>query len=288
MGEHEKKQVKRLHDQITSRGRGYTIMIANQKGGVGKTTNTYLIGYTLAKMGVRTLVADLDPQSHSTKTLMLTKSHDSEEVNAVSKTLMLGVQEHDLTDLIVPILPNLDLVPSYIDFADFPKYLYKNTSDEYGETHLLQPLFAPLIPKYDVVLFDMPPLNLEITRNAVVMTDYIIVSLQTQEDSLTGAHDFINVLLKLKKEYDLPVEILGFLPMLLDRRGPVDKYILTAATKEFGQENLFKEMVPQMARIKRFPINGITDNDKFDKKVLAKYQRVTTEVIDRLLYFEEG
>ena len=153
---------------IQSRDEALTIVIGNQKGGVGKTTNTYLIAYTLAKMGIHTLVADLDPQANATKTLMLTKSQQEDTVYSIKKTLMVGVQEKDLTDLPVKIMDNLDLIPSYIDFQDFTKYLYQNTNNEYEETHLLEPLFNPLKKKYDVILLDVPPFSIEITRNAVI------------------------------------------------------------------------------------------------------------------------
>lgn len=264
-----------------------TIIIGNQKGGVGKTTNSYLIAYTLAKLGVKTLVADLDPQSNSTKTLMLTKSRNSDHVNTISKTLMWGVQNKDLTELPVNILENLDLLPSYIDFEEFSKYIYKGTETDYEETHVLEPLFEPLKQKYDVIILDVPPLNKEVTKNAVVFSDYVLISLQTHADSLTGAEEYIETLIKLKQKYDLPVEVLGFLPMLQDKHGSVDKFIIDSAKEEFGDDMIFKTIVPQMARIKRFPLNGVTDNDRYDRKVLEKYDDVTTEFLDKLIEFEE-
>ncbi|MFK5236819.1 ParA family protein, partial [Lactococcus lactis] len=116
----ELEQAKQL---FKKRKKAVTIIIGNQKGGVGKTTNTYLIAYTLAKLGIKTLVCDLDPQSNSTKALILTKSQNSNEIMTIDKTLMWGVQQRDLKDLPVSIIENLDLLPSYIDFEDFAKYL---------------------------------------------------------------------------------------------------------------------------------------------------------------------
>ena len=165
-----------IKKMFAKHSKALTFIIGNQKGGVGKTTNTYLIAYTLAKWGIKTLVADLDPQSNSTKTLMLTKSQNTDTVNTVNKTLMRGVQEKNLADLPVKILDNLYLLPSYIDFEDFPKYLYKNTKTDYEETHLLEPLFEPLKKDYDVIILDVPPLSIEVTRNAVIFSDYVAVS----------------------------------------------------------------------------------------------------------------
>lgn len=270
---------------IQSRDEALTIVIGNQKGGVGKTTNTYLIAYTLAKMGIHTLVADLDPQANATKTLMLTKSQQEDTVYSIKKTLMVGVQEKDLTDLPVKIMDNLDLIPSYIDFQDFTKYLYQNTNNEYEETHLLEPLFNPLKKKYDVILLDVPPFSIEITRNAVVFSDFALISLQTHDDSLSGAEEYVNTLSKLQQEYQLDIEVIGILPMLHDARNGVDQTIIQSAKDEFGEENVFTNIVTQMARIKRFPINGITDKDRFDKRVLDKYQQVTDELLSRIGLF---
>lgn len=270
---------------IQSRDEALTIVIGNQKGGVGKTTNTYLIAYTLAKMGIHTLVADLDPQANATKTLMLTKSQQEDTVYSIKKTLMVGVQEKDLTDLPVKIMDNLDLIPSYIDFQDFTKYLYQNTNNEYEETHLLEPLFNPLKKRYDVILLDVPPFSIEITRNAVIFSDFALISLQTHDDSLSGAEEYVNTLSKLQQEYQLDIEVIGILPMLHDARNGVDQTIIQSAKDEFGEENVFTNIVTQMARIKRFPINGITDKDRFDKRVLDKYQQVTDELLSRIGLF---
>ena len=280
----ELEQAKQL---FKKRKKAVTIIIGNQKGGVGKTTNTYLIAYTLAKLGIKTLVCDLDPQSNSTKALILTKSQNSNEIMTIDKTLMWGVQQRDLKDLPVSIIENLDLLPSYNDFEDFAKYLYKNTSNEYEETHLLEPLFEPLKEDYDIILIDVPPLSVEVTSNAVMFSDYVLISLQTQDDSMTGAIEYIKTLVKLKMKYELGIEVLGALPMLSNSRGSVDKLIIESAKEEWGEDLVFETVIPQMERIKRFSINGITDEDRFDRKVLEMYEKVVSEMLSKLIEFEE-
>ena len=276
------KNIEAVVNDIKTSPKAITIVMGNQKGGVGKTTNTYLIVYTLAKMGIKTLVVDLDPQANSTKTLVLTRSRESDTVEPIDKTLMRGVQEGSLEELPVKILENLYLLPSYIDFQDFTKYLYTHTSNEYEESHLLAPLFEPLKKDYDVILLDVPPFSIEVTRNAAMFSDYALISLQTHEDSLTGAEEYVNTLVSLNEKYDINLEIIGLIPMLHDARSGVDKTIIANAKAEFGEENVFSTIVPQMARVKRFPINGITERDRFDARVLDLYQTVTDEMLSRL------
>lgn len=138
---------------------------------------------------------------------------------------------------------------------------------------------------FDLILIDVPPLTPEVTKNAVTMSDYVLISLQTQERSLTGAENYIKTLSKLKAKYNLPIDIIGILQVLHQNRGTVDQFIMNNAKDEFGKDSIFKTVVPQMERIKRFDINGIRNKDQFDKKVLSLYRTVTEELLTRIDYF---
>ncbi|HBI2046968.1 TPA: ParA family protein [Enterococcus faecalis] len=263
-----------------------TITIGNYKGGAGKTTNTTLIGYTLSNLDINTLIIDLDPQSNATKELILTKLiNDPESDATINKTLMAGIEEGTLTDLPVKIKNNLSLIPSFIDFEGFAKYLYKNTSNDYEEDFFLEKYFSPLKSQYDLIILDVPPMSIEITKNAVTSSDYVLISLQTQEYSLTGAESYVKELSKLANMYNLDLDVIGVLPVLMKNQGKVDEYILENAKELFGEENIFKTYVPQMERIKRFAVNGITDLDRHDKKVLQVYEKITEELLQRLEKF---
>lgn len=263
-----------------------TITIGNYKGGAGKTTNTTLIGYTLSNLDINTLIIDLDPQSNATKELILTKLiNDPESDATINKTLMAGIEEGTLTDLPVKIKNNLSLIPSFIDFEGFAKYLYKNTSNDYEEDFFLEKYFSPLKSQYDLIILDVPPMSIEITKNAVTSSDYVLISLQTQEYSLTGAESYVKELSKLANMYNLDLDVIGVLPVLMKNQGKVDEYILENAKELFGEENIFKTYVPQMERIKRFAVNGITNLDRHDKKVLEVYETITKELLQRLEKF---
>lgn len=276
---------KKFIENLKDKDEAVTITIGNQKGGVGKTTNGTMICYSLAKMGIKSLIIDLDPQANATKSMLLTKSNHSEEIFTVDKTIMAGVQDDDLTDLPVNIMPNLDLLPSYSDFKGFTRFLYRNTQTDYEVDHYLEHLIKPLKKEYDVIFIDIPPFSIETTNNAAILSDYVLISLQTQERSMTGAEDFLKTLSAVIEKYNLDTDILGIIEVLQKKKGSVDQYIMEQAKKEFGQENIFETVIPQMERLKRFDVNGIEENDYFDKQVVGLYNRLTEEFLKRLNHY---
>lgn len=263
------------------------ITIGNYKGGAGKTTNAVMIGYVLSTLGIKTLVVDMDPQSNATKSLMLTRSANNEgTVPAINKTLMAGIEQASFVDLPVEIIPNLSLIPSFIDFEDFPKYIYQNITDEYKQDFLVKGLLDEIKSDYDIIIIDVPPMSKEVTKNAIIASDYVLISLQTQERSLTGAESYVKELISLMKKYDLNLDLLGILQVLHKNNGKVDQYIMDKAIESFDGDNIFNTVVPQMERLKRFDVNGITNKDLHDKKVITKYTEVVQEFIDRLIAME--
>ena len=267
--------------------KSFIITVGNYKGGAGKTTNVTLIAYTLARLGIKTLVVDMDPQSNATKSLMLTRSANEEKkLSGINKTLMAAVQDGTLKDISVEIIDNLYLLPSFIDFADFPQYLYQTYQDAKDRDFVFKTLLDEIKDDYQIILLDTPPMSKEMTRNSAIASDYVLISLQTQEKSLTGAENYIKQLIELMDEYNLNLDILGFLQVLYKNNGTVDEYIMESAKEIFGIENIFKTIVPQMERIKRFDINGITDNDMHDNKVLNLFLKVTLEFLNRLVELE--
>lgn len=272
----------------TNRKQAITLTVGNFKGGVGKTTNSILIAYTLAQKGIKTLVIDLDPQANATKTLTLTKlNQDEDGILTFEKTLMRGIADNKIDDLPIKIIDNLFLMPSNIDFEEFAKFLYQNTDNQTDEDFYFSKLLDPIKESFDIIIIDVPPMSKEITRNAVTSSDYVLISLQTQEHSLTGAENYIEELNKLNEKYDLNLTVVGLLPVLLKNTGTVDEYIIENAKEIFGESNIFSTIVPQMERIKRFDINGITNHDRHDLKVLQKYNEVTDELINRLNFYEK-
>lgn len=265
---------------------GKVITIGSYKGGVGKTANSCLISFTLAKMGSKVLVIDMDSQANSTKTLMLTKNRveeeNQEDIRPIERTLLASFQKGTFKGSEIRIMENLYLLPNFVDFQDFTRFLYTNFKTEEQRDYALKKLLDEIKDEYDYIFIDTPPMNKEISRNAVVASDYVLISLQTQEHSLTGAENFVQDLIKIKDEYQLNIDLLGILCVLQKNGGKVDEYIIEQATEDFGPENIFRTKIRQMERIKRFDVNGISDKDLHDKKVMKVYEEVTNELLERL------
>ncbi|AOA04207.1 ATPase [Carnobacterium maltaromaticum] len=274
-----------------------TICVGNYKGGVGKTKNNILNAYQLAKKGYKTLVVDLDPQGNATTVLLRTKKLHSEEIFSFDKTLMTAVRENDITNIETEIIENLYLLPSYIDFANYTTFLDKlygvveEGDENYFEitqqkiTHF-DNLLNPLKENYDYIFIDVPPTKSYITDSAVMASNYVLIVLQTQELSLDGAIQYLGDLQKLSNIHNGNFEICGVLPVLMDNNASLDQFVLENAGEAFGEENIFNNKIPNMARLKRFDNTGITEFDRHDLKVMELYNLVSDELIERINFFE--
>ena len=264
--------------------RPLTITVANSKGGVGKTTIIRYLSYVLANMGFKVLVVDADPQSNTTKTMLLTKNYHSkdDDIFIIEKTMLAGIVERDLKQLVLPIIENLDCIPSHIDFKNFPKYLTKL----YGDA--IEGIDADYIePEYDFVLIDTPPTMSDFTRNAAYASDYIIMAFQTQSDSLDGVEDYISEeVTPLVEKFDCKTEIVGILPNQLSK-GSIDRQVVNDAIEKFGDQNLFDNILPHVKRVQTTPRTGLNTDTYWDKLAYEEvFVPLAKDFIHRIKLFE--
>ncbi|EKP98603.1 ParA family protein [Lacticaseibacillus paracasei] len=261
------------------------LSMANFKGGVGKTSSTALLSWALAKKGFKVLAIDFDPQANLTELLLKTGSTEENIITVKTSLMAAIIANQPLKDIRINIAPNLDLLPDGVDFAQYPRFLDGQFEGEAEKVGFFKQLVDPLRSDYDFIFIDVPPTMSLQNDSAFFATDQIVIVLQTQERALTGAENFIAYLQKtLIDEFNASVDILGVLPVLSKRRAAVDQSILDVATKEFGEENMFKNTVMIMERIKRYDMTGITDNihDGWDKKVHMVFSAVADEIVQRL------
>lgn len=272
---------------------GKVITFGNFKGGTGKTTNSAMIAYTLSNLGYKTLLIDLDPQANATALCLRTKQRITNNIVTFDKTLMSAIAEGDLSDIIIDIKENFFLLPSFADFTSYPLFLEKKfPNNQLGRVTYFNTLLSEVKDEYDFVLVDVPPTLSSYTDSALFASDYTIIVLQTQERSLVGAEAYIVYLQELIDNYHADFDILGVLPVLLKNNSKVDESTLEVAYSKFGSDNIFKTLVKNMERLKRYDIIGIVDPrldpkaDMHDRRVAELYEKVTKEMLERLQHKE--
>lgn len=263
-----------------------TVMsFANFKGGVGKTSTSALVGYSMSKMGKKVLIIDFDAQANLTSLLLKTKASDN-DIITIDTSLMSAINEGiPLSDITIGISNTLSLIPNAVDFSMYTRYLERNFDSEIEKVAFFRNLIEPLKEHYDFIFIDVPPTLSLLNDTAFYACDQIVVVLQTQERSLAGAEVFINYLQNtLIDEFHSDVDILGILPVLSKKGSRVDDEILKAAFQEFGEENIFNNKISIMERVKRMDMEGITDNkkDMHDRRVHKIFTDVSKEIITRL------
>ncbi|MDL4922399.1 ParA family protein [Enterococcus gallinarum] len=233
------------------------------------------------------LVVDMDAQTNATKALMVIKSvNNPEEVISIQKTIMRGVQEGSLEGIAVEIVDHLQLLPTLIEFEDFAKYLYKSTDSDYEADHLFSKLLKLLKKDVDLIILDIPPLNIECTKNAVLASEYVLISLQTQTRSLDGAEQFVKQRKKVSAKYDHNVEIVGVLPVMLKKQRASDQFILDQSKVSFGEGNLFQQVIPNLDRVPTQDLKRIVLEDRHDMRLNTVFTNIAYEFLERLYYFE--
>ncbi|MFB5089514.1 ParA family protein [Psychrobacillus sp. PGGUH221] len=262
--------------------RAVVVTFGNFKGGTGKTTNSTMIAYALSDMGYRVLLSDQDPQANATSLFLKTKSEITDEIVSFNKTLMTAIQEENLEEIITEIKDNLFLLPSFSDFALYPRFLEKKFPNEVDRVRYFSTLIEPIKKDFDFIFIDVPPTISITTDSALYASDFVVVVLQTQERSLQGAEVFTRYLQSLIDDYGANLDIIGILPVLLKNGAAVDIATLENAKEIFGEDNLFKNVVKNMERLKRFDITGITNDDMHDNKVHKSYQTIANEFLTRL------
>ncbi|WP_270320952.1 ParA family protein [Levilactobacillus brevis] len=269
------------------------ILFGNFKGGVGKTTNSVMTAYELAKKGYKTLVCDLDPQSNSTQLLRRTYGLQHNSELKIDKTMMVAIQEEKLPDAIVEIMNNLYLLPSYKDFVSYPDFLemkFMPNVSNYKEKRMsyFGTLLSEVENKFDYIIFDVPPTLSIFTDTALYDTDYVIIVLQTQQRSLDGAEAFWEYLQEFYNNHTaIDFDIAGILPVLLKNNSGIDNQIIKDARETFGKDMIFENIMHHMERLKRYDRKGISEkgltsvNDFHDIRLHALYGKLTEEIIAR-------
>lgn len=261
------------------------ISCANEKGGTGKTSTTALLSWELAKLDKKVLMVDCDPQANLTDLMIKTKSMENTDVTIDPSLFALLINNRKISDGVIHIKNNLDLIPAAADMNLLSRWLDQQINNENDKIAYLKKALNPISGNYDFVFMDVSP-TMSLTNDNVFMScDWIILMLQTQQRSFLGSKSMLRYLqTNLIDEFHANVDVLGILPVLTKNQSIIDNAILTKAIETFGSENIFENYLTAMERVKRYDMTGITDEDKsiWDKATHSAYRSVAREIILRL------
>jgi chromosome partitioning protein len=249
------------------------ITIANQKGGVGKTTSAINVGTALAASGQRVLLLDLDPQGNCSTGLGIGRA-DRERS---TYDLLLG--EVNLEEVVIPTkVPGLDIVPATVDLSGAEIELVEFEA----RTHRLAAAIDRSEQRWDVVLMDCPPSLGLLTINAMVASDALLVPLQCEFFALEGLSQLLNTVERIRTRFNPGLSILGVVLTMYDRRNRLTDQVADDVRAVLGKV-VFDTVIPRNVRLSEAPSHGMPALI-YDYRCAGSeaYIALAREVIDRL------
>lgn len=226
---------------------GKVIALANQKGGVGKTTTAINLAASLASLEKRVLLVDTDPQANATSGLGI-------DASKLGKTIYECLTDRlPATEAISPtIVEGLDLLPSHIDLAGADLELLERSRREY----ILRDVLSSVVDRYDYILIDCSPSLGLITVNALVASNSVLIPVQCEYFALEGISKLLNTIRIVRQRLNSGLEIEGFLMTMYDSRTRLNNQIYEEV-KEHFKSLVFDTVIQRNIKLGEAPSHGL-------------------------------
>lgn len=221
------------------------IAIVNQKGGVGKTTTCINLAASLASLGQKILLIDLDPQANATTGSLFQK----ESIYTTVAQVLLG--EASIEESLILTPANYTLMPGSGELIQTEIQLLQKEQREYA----LKKVLTPLTDVYDIILLDCPPSLNILTVNALVAADSVIIPVQCEYFALEGLSNLMNTLQSIRATANPTLQIHGILRTLFDGRNGLAKQVAEELLEHF-KAKMYNTIIPRNIRLAEAPSHG--------------------------------
>lgn len=248
---------------------GRIIAIANQKGGVGKSTTAINLAACLTEKEQKVLIVDIDPQGNATSGLGVSK----DDVENTIYQVMLGTISAD--DAIQKdVFDNLDVLPSNVNLAGAEIELIDVENREY----ILKNILYDIKDRYDYIVLDCPPSLSMLTVNAMTAADTVLVPIQCEYYALEGLTQLIHTINLVKRKLNPELELEGVVFTMYDARTNLSLQVVENVKENLGQ-NIYKTIIPRNVRLAEAPSHGLPINIYDSKSAGAESYRLLAEEV---------